>query len=380
VESFSEDQRDLRAMLRGFLADKLPSAAVREAIEDPAHGSDHLVRALAVDLELAGLSVPTRYGGTGGTAVEMAILFEELGATLLPGPFFSTVALVGSVLLSTEHEAARECFLPQLAQGELRAALGGSSPDGLGLTAPIGSAERDGSGWTVSGTARAVLDGAGAHLLVVLAASEHGPLLLSVATDQRGVRVEPLTTLDLTRPMATVELDHAWGAVVAAPGDGLATLRRGLELARIALTAEQVGGAQRCLDTTVNYLGLRHQFGRAIGSFQAVKHKAADMLIRVELARSTAYYAASAVAKGAIEADMLMASSIASAYCSDAYLRVATEAIQLHGGIGFTWEHDAHLHYRRARADQLLLGAPRWHRDRIAALVADGVDGSERVA
>lgn len=375
--ALSAQQRDLRSMLRDVLGDNARSADVRAAIDDPQ--GDRFTPLLAVQLELAGIAVPTRFGGSGGSAVELAVLFEELGAALVPGPFFSTVGLAGSVLLSTEEGAVRNRLLQQLASGELRAALAWRSPAAGDLLTPIGPASRDGSSWRVSGRAEAVVDGADADLLLVLADSDEGPVLLAVAGRQEGSRATPLTTLDLTRPMASVWLADVQAELIAPPGSAAAALSRGLDLARVALAAEQVGGAQRCLAATVDYVRLRHQFGRPVGSFQAVKHKAADMLVQVELARSAAYYAASRLTQDPPPREVSMVVSVASAYCSDAYLNVAAASIQLHGGIGFTWEHDGHLHYRRARADQLLLGTPQWHRDRLADLIRSTMD-KEHVA
>ena len=344
--SMASDLDELRHVWRRALSERVPSARLRAALR----GDAELWELRASARAAHGLRVPESQGGSEATALEQTVLLEEAGRVLLPGPFFATVVLAGSLLL-----AAESGLLPALADGTLRAGFAWSAADQADT--PLGPAEQGADGWTVSGEARGVLDGAEADVLLVLG---DGPVLLAVARDQRGVTCEPLVTLDLTRPAATVRLDQARGSLVS---DDPTVVRRGLQHARLGLAAEQVGGAQRCLDLAVQHALLREQFGRRIGSFQAVKHKLADMAVRVELARSAVWFAAR-------EPEDARWTLAAAALCSETYLRVATDCIQVHGGIGFTWEHDAHLHYRRARADHAMLGTPRQHRRALAELIA----------
>jgi alkylation response protein AidB-like acyl-CoA dehydrogenase len=348
--ALTPEQADLQAMLRRAFEDKLPSSRLRAALS----GDPELWDLTSRLLGLHGLAVAEEHGGSSASAVEQLLLFEEAGRALVPGPFFSTVALAGGLLLA----AGASTWLPALADGSLRAAFAWCTSDLP--SEPIGVAEQGADGWVVSGTATAVLDGAEADLLVVVA---EGPVLLAVTRDQATVTSEPLVTLDLTRPAATVRFDRAAGVLLAGPASAASVLRAGLRHAQLALAAEQVGGAQWCLDASVAHALVREQFGRPIGSFQAVKHKLADMHVRVELARSLAWYAA-------WHPDDDGWSAAAVSGCSEAYLKVAADAIQVHGGIGFTWEHDAHLHYRRARADHAMLGSPRQARARLAEVIA----------
>ena len=365
--AFDQDQLDLRSTLKAFLTTNAPSAVIRQSLDTGADPGG-LWERLAGQLELPSVSIPIALGGAGGSAVEQAIAFEELGAALVPGRYLATVGLASSLVVACQDDAAAHQVLPGLlGPSSTGATFAWSGMDGAALTRPAATGSISGDVVTITGAARSVLDGAMAGLILVLVDTDQGPSLVALASNQEGVVTEPLHSLDLTRSMADLQFVDALGRVIGAPGRGIHIVGQGLEGCRIALCAEQVGGAQACLDLTIDYIRLRHQFGRPIGSFQAVKHKAADMLVRVELARSTAYYAAWAVAQG--WADAALWTSIASSYCSEAYLKVATDTIQLHGGIGFTWEHDAHLHFRRAKADHALLGSPRWHRDRVATMI-----------
>ena len=347
----TDDQRELQAVLKRAFDDKLTSGRLRASLTS----DDELWDLTAHQLAMHGLVVPEQHGGSGASAAEQLVLLEQAAAAVVPGPFFATVVLAGSMLVEADSAA----HLPALADGSLRSAFAWYTSDLP--AASVGPAEPSGDGWVVSGTATAVLDGADAELLVVVA---EGPVLLAVRRPTDRVVAEPLTTLDLTRPAATLTFDRAPAELLAGPDTAAFVVRRGVQRATLALAAEQVGGAQRCLDMAVAYAGMREQFGRPIGSFQAVKHKLADMLVRVELARSLATYAT------AHDDDRWTAA--AAALCSETYLSVATDTIQVHGGIGFTWEHDAHLHYRRARADHAMLGTPRQHREALAGLLTEG--------
>ena len=355
------EQEELRRTVRRLLTERCGSAHVRAALEQPDRQDPQLHALMAEQLGLHGLAVPEAHGGAGYGLVEQAIVFEELGRACAPGSFFATVGLAGSLLLATPHEPARERLLPDLAAGAVRLTWAWAEPGTP--DAPVGTAEQAGSTWRVTGRARRVLDGAVADVLLVHGESADGPVLLSVPRDQEGVVTTPLRTLDLTRTAADVVLADAVAELVAPAEVAGGVLRRGLATARVLLCAEQVGGTQRCLDETVAYAKVRHQFGRAIGSFQAVKHRLADMLVRAELARSAAYYAAWTATEDGPD---VLWTATASAFCSEAFLACATDSIQAHGGIGFTWEHDAHLLYRRARSDHGLLGTPTQHRALLA--------------
>src|ERR1700722_17890972 len=340
---------------------------------EPGSGYDPQVwKQLADQLGLQGLAIPEEFGGTGATAVELGIAFEELGRALLCAPFFATVGLAAQALLAAGDDRAKREYLPRIADGSLLATVAVTEPDGRrDLPAVRTSAVADGPPpaapapvpCVLDGTKVFVVDGHVAQLLLVVARTDDGLGLFAVDAAAAGVVRSLLPTLDMTRKLARVELSGVPGQLVSGPGDATAALSRALDLALVALTAAQVGGAQRCLDMAVDYAKIRMQFGRPIGSFQAIKHKCAEMLIEVESAKSAAYHAA-----GSAPDELSVAAAIAKAYCSEAYFHVAAETIQVHGGIGFTWEHDAHLYFRRAKSSQLLFGDEHYHRERFAAL------------
>jgi alkylation response protein AidB-like acyl-CoA dehydrogenase len=319
--------------------------------------------------------VPERYGGVGLGAVELTALMERMGEHLLCAPFFSTLCLAAQAILLGGSEAQKRAQLPGIAAGRLSAALAYAERDCVQELDALETRfeSEPGGGFRISGTKRYVVDGHSADLLVVAARragtqGEQGLDLFLVSPTLPGVRRRPLPGMDLTRRLAEISLDGVrvpeQALLGEAPGRGAAVLRETLDRAAIALAAEQVGGAQRCLDLSVDYAKQRVQFGRPIGSFQAIKHLCADMLLLVESARSAAYSAACVAAEGS--EGLAVAASLASAYCGDAYFRCAGDAIQIHGGVGFTWEYDPHLHFKRARASQSLLGDPAWHRERVA--------------
>ena len=374
--AFSSEQEEFRQSLRRFLADKSPAAEVRRLMETDAGYDPQVWKQLAAQLGLQGLAIPEEFGGTGATPVELGIAFEEMGRALLCAPFFSTVGLAAQALLAAGDDQANREYLPRIADGSLLATVAVTEPDGCwDLAAVRTSAAADsaapgvprGSAATAAfrldGTKMFVVDGHVAQLLLVVARSDDGLGLFAVDASDAGVVRTLLPTLDMTRKLARVELNGVPARLVSGPGDATAALSRALDLALVALTAEQAGGAQRCLDMAVDYAKIRMQFGRPIGSFQAIKHKCAEMLIEVESAKSAAYHAAGSTAD-----ELGVAAAIAKAYCSEAYFHVAAETIQVHGGIGFTWEHDAHLYFRRAKSSQLMLGDEHYHRERFAVL------------
>ncbi|MEV1025171.1 acyl-CoA dehydrogenase family protein [Streptomyces sp. NPDC050264] len=360
------DQEELRGLVRRFLDDKAPVSEARRLSSDTA-GYDRTVwHRLTTELGLTGITVPEQYGGAGMGTEELGVVLEEMGRTLYSGPYFATTALACPALLQCGDETARERWLPSLVSGGLTATLGTAEPTAGWDAPPATRAVADGDAWRLTGVKAYVPDGHTTDLLLVNALCPEGVGLFAVSADASHLTRTELDTLDFTRPMARIELDGT-PCVRVSPGDaseGLASVR---DLARAALAAEQAGGAAACLDMAVDYARTREQFGRPIGSFQAVKHKCADMLVRVECARSAARYACSAVGRPGREASA--AAAVARAYCSEAYTHAAKENLQIHGGIGFTWEHDAHLFLRRAKTDELLFSSPREERARLAVLV-----------
>jgi alkylation response protein AidB-like acyl-CoA dehydrogenase len=291
-----------------------------------------------------------------------------MGRALLSGPFFASIALAANALLESGDDGAKKEYLPGIASGETIATLaiseehGGWDQDAIAL-----SATGSGATWNLSGTKRYVPDAHVANLLIVAARSGDGVSLFAVDPAASGVNVEVELTMDQTRKLARITFDNTPARLIGTAGAAWDGLRRALRLAAIALACEQVGGAQHMLDLTVEYAKQRYQFGRPIGSFQAIKHKIADMLVDVESAKSAAYAARRAAADSSD--DLERAASVAKAFCSEAYYRTAAEAIQLHGGIGFTWEHQAHLYFKRAKSSEFFLGSPGFHREQIGLAI-----------
>jgi alkylation response protein AidB-like acyl-CoA dehydrogenase len=363
--AFSEEQEELRKSVRRFLDDKSPSTEVRRLMETT-EGYDAAVWSqMAEQLGLQGLAIPEEYGGSGFTYVELVVVLEEMGKSLLCAPYFSTVALAANALLTSGDDSAKKELLPGIAGGETIATLaitednGRWDLDGIQLEATKG-----GDGYTLNGHKMFVIDGHTANLIIVAARTGAGVTLFAVDGDASGLTRTPLQTMDQTRKQARLEFANTPARLIGEDGGASAGLGKTLDLAAVALAAEQVGGAQKCLDMAVEYAKVRVQFGRPIGSFQAIKHKCADMLLEVESAKSAAYYAGWAAAEDNDELPVV--ASLAKAYCSDAYFHAAAENIQIHGGIGFTWEHDAHLYFKRAKSSELLLGDPTYHRELLA--------------
>jgi alkylation response protein AidB-like acyl-CoA dehydrogenase len=364
--SFADDQEELRRTTRRVL-DGHDCVGFARALGATGPGHDAaLWKKLGGDLGLAGLVVPEACGGAGLGWVELVGVMEELGRSLASVPLLSTVLATSAILAGAQDDDDDEqqhALLAPIAQGGT-AALGY-------LDARPTSARRDGTDAILSGAKRHVIDGHSADLLIVSAREADGSIALyAIAPDAAGVSRARLPTMDASRALADIELDDVRVPLTSRLGRAGA-LDHALALGSIALAAEQVGGAQRCLDLSVEYAKVRTQFGRPIGSFQAIQHKCADQFVLVESARSAAYYAGWAAAQppGTLEAgdDVATLAAIAKAYCSDAFYACAAETIQIHGGIGFTWEHDAHLYFKRARASRDLLGSPAQHRERLAA-------------
>ncbi|GAB2866975.1 acyl-CoA dehydrogenase family protein [Actinocorallia aurea] len=355
----TDEQLELAAVVRRMLADHAPDAVVRGLMEGPTGHAPALWARMA-DLGLQGLAVPEEHGGAGCGFAELAVVLEELGRRLLPSPFLPSAVLAVQALLAAGDTAANAAYLPGIADGSLIATV--ALPMGDGRTDGIAAESGGEGGVLLTGTADLVLEAQVADLVLVAA----GPSLHAVRTDAPGVAVTPLPTLDQTRRLARVDLDRAPAAPVGAEGDAARVLARVLDLAEIALSAEALGGARHCLDSSVAYAKVRHQFGKPIGSFQAIKHKCADLLMAVESARSAVAHAAG-TADAADPGELAVTASLTKAHTADAYFTAAAEMIQIHGGLGFTWEHDAHLHFKRAKSTQLLFATPTAHRARLAA-------------
>ena len=371
----STEQRELRESVRRFLTERAPLTSVRELMET-ADGTDPGVwRQASAQLGLPGIAVPEEYGGAGFSFAEQAIVLEELGAALFTGPYLASAVLAATALLASDDTEAKKDLLPGIAAGETVATLaftedGGSwDPASIRLAATK-TAE---NGWRLDGHKSFVLDGHAADLILAVAAPEtdtetDGQLsLFAVSSATYGLTRRALPTLDQTRKLARLAFDHTPARLIGKKGAARAVLDHTLDVAAVALAAEQLGGAQRALDMAVAYAKVRQQFGRPIGSFQAIKHRCADLLLEVESLRSAVGYAAAAVAAGSAEVPVL--ASLLKAYASEVYSRVAGENIQIHGGIGFTWEHDAHLYLKRAKASELFLGDASYHRERLATRI-----------
>jgi len=363
--TFTEEQDEFRTSVRRFLEQKSSSADVRRLMETDEGYDPAVWQQMAGQLGLQGLALPEEYGGSGYGFIEQIAVLEEMGRALLCAPYFSSVVLAGTAVVQSGDDAANMDLLPGIADGSAIATLAWvENPAEWGTGSLSTTAKRAGGGYTIDGTKTLVLDGHTASLILVVARAGGGPSLFAVDASASGLTRRKLETLDLTRKVAALEFAATPARLISDEGAAAGILERTLRLAAVALAAEQVGAAQKCLDMSVEYAKLRVQFGRPIGSFQAIKHKCADMLLEVESARSAAYYAAWAAADGSDELPLL--ASLAKAYCSDAFANAATESIQIHGGIGFTWEHDAHLYYRRAKSAEQFLGSPAEHRDLLA--------------
>ena len=356
--TLTAEQQELSRTVAGFLDKQSPEAEVRRLMAAGAAADPAVWRQLSEQLGLPGLVIPERYGGGGFGFRDFALVAEQVGAALLVCPLLTTVTAAAALLIGDND--VREAWLPALASGEKIATLAFAEESGDWAAAAVAARAVDS---TLTGTKMYVVDGQFADAFVVSARNDAGVALYVVDATAPGVTVTALDTLDMTRAQARVEFSSAPAAFVA---DGEA-LDRVLAIAGTLLAAEQVGGAQRCLDMAVEYAKVRVQFGRPIGSFQAIKHKCADMLLDVESARSAAYYAA-AVLDDPAESPYI-AAALAQAHCSAAYTRVAGENIQIHGGIGFTWEHPAQLYFKRAKSSELLYGDASWQRARLAELV-----------
>ncbi|MFE9972183.1 acyl-CoA dehydrogenase family protein [Streptomyces hirsutus] len=347
----TEEQEELRSAVRSLLT-RHEGAAAWEP--------------LAEQIGAAGLAVPEEYGGAGGGARDVHVLMEELGRSLSPLPLLGSAVLTAGALLASGDKEACGRLLPPLAEGRSVGTLAwaeGGSWEAAAVRAE--AVPGPGGAWLLTGAKEYVLDWPGVDVLLVAARTAAGVSLFEVPVDAAGARREPVVTMDGTRSQARWVLDGSEGRLIGVDGDGERTLAHVRDLACAALAAEQVGAAERCLELTVAYARERVQFGRSIGSFQAVKHRLADAYVLVESARSAALGAAFAADED--PAALERAAAVAKSVCSEAFSAVAGETIQLHGGIGITWEHDAHRYFKRAHGAGELFGAPAAHRARLAA-------------
>ncbi|HEV2861730.1 MAG TPA: acyl-CoA dehydrogenase family protein [Pyrinomonadaceae bacterium] len=368
----SKPQKLLKETARALLARECGPGRVRELMETETAHDEGLWRALA-EQGWTGLTVPEEQGGLGLGLVEMAAVAEEMGRACLPGAFLSTL-LAAALFERAGSAQQRAKFLEPIAAGEMKASVAlleeGASWD---VDAVKLTATRGGGRFKVTGRKLFVADAGVADVLVCVARDGEGFALLPFERGAEGVKVRATPSMDATRKLYEVSFENASLAeadALGADGDARGALRAALEVATAVLCAEMVGGMQWVLDTTVEYAKTRQQFGRPVGSFQAVQHMCADMLLMTESARSAAYYAAWALTENDPSASTAV--SVAKAYCSDAFREVANRGVQVHGGIGFTWEHDLQLYYKRSKSSETLFGDATFHRERIARSVVDG--------
>jgi len=362
--SFSDEQQAFRDMLRRFLEQTSPTKEVRRLMETQTGYDPAVWLRLSNELGLPGLHIPERFGGQGFGAVELGIVAEEMGRVLLCAPFLSSAVLGTFALLNCATETQCEELLPDLAAGRKRITLAVAERSGSWQAVDVTtSVRRVDGGVKLSGEKWFVLDGASADQLIVAARDDGAVGLYLVDGDAAGLNRILLDTLDPTRKQARLTFDNVSARRLGSSEDATVALDRTIDQATIVLASEMVGGADQLVRSAVEYAQMRMQFGRVVGSFQAIKHKCADLLLEVELAKSAAYYAAEALAGN--DPDVPALASLAKAAASDAYLRAAADCIQIHGGIGFTWENDTHLYFKRAKSSEMMLGSPVYHRERM---------------
>jgi alkylation response protein AidB-like acyl-CoA dehydrogenase len=384
---FTEEQEMIRATAEAFLAEVSTPAAVRSAMVTETGYDPELWQRICADMCWQAMHIPEAYGGLGLGYVELVATLEQMGRYLLCSPFYATVCLAANALLVAGSDEQKAEYLPQLAAGATGtlAYTGSSGRWDASAVDAVWVPEDD--GYRIRGSYRYVPDGHTAQLLVLAARAagsvgEAGISLFVIPAGTAGIRRQWLPTMDQTRRQAQLVLDDVFvpaAALMGEPASAWPALAKIVDLATVAIAADQVGGAQQALDLTLAYLKERVQFGRVIASYQAVKHKAADMMVRAEAGRSAAYYAAciadEALAGGPLGRELAEAASIAKAYCSDAYFFNAGCGIQLHGGVGFTAEYDIQLYFKRAKSTETFLGNGAWHRERLARRLLDGADG-----
>ncbi|MFI7099077.1 acyl-CoA dehydrogenase family protein [Streptomyces sp. NPDC050161] len=364
---YSETEDDLRAAVRALLADRCDPAVVLDGLEAATGYDAGLWRALGTDIGTAGLLVPEAFGGAGASAREAAVVLEEVGRSVAPVPYLTGAVIAVTALLGCDGELPDVAgLLTRIADGRTVAVLALPLPTAPGTAYPQ-RVRADAQG-ALSGRITSVADAAAAEVLLVPADGPEGPALYAVDATADGVRHDPVTPLDLTRPLGHLTFGGAVGRPLATGERARAAVGRALLTGAGLLASEQLGVAEWCLAETVRYTAERKQFGRAVGSFQALKHRLAALWLDVASARAAARNAADALAADSPDAPVAVA--VAQAYCAPVAVRAAEECIQLHGGIGMTWEHPAHLFLKRAKSDEIALGAPGRHRETLADLVA----------
>jgi alkylation response protein AidB-like acyl-CoA dehydrogenase len=386
--AFTEEQEMIRETAASFLAEVSDSAAIRRAMATEQGYEPELWERLCGEMYWQAIHLPESCGGMGLGYVELVATMEQMGRYLLCSPFFSTVCMAANALLVAGSDEQQAQWLGQLCEGKLTASLacsgavGGASSrwDAEAITATW---RPDGDGYVLAGDYRYVIDGHTAQLLVVAARAEgttgqDGISLFLLPANTPGVERQWLPTMDQARKQAAIQMSQVSlgaEALLGESGKGWPALSKVIDLATIALAAEQVGGCQQLLDMTIEYTSERVQFNRTIASYQAVKHKAADMMLKTEVARSAIYYAAcvaqEALEGGPLAGELSEAASVAKSYCSEAYFSIAGDALQLFGGVGFTWEYDVHLYFKRAKSSEHLLGNAAIHRERLASILLD---------
>ena len=366
--TLTPEQSDLRDAVADLMAKRFPETEVRRLMADESGHDPALWSALA-GMGLLGLVIPEEFGGSGAGATELAVVAEQLGCALFCGPYLSTAVLTPYLLLTLGDTAESAGVLPRIAAGEAIATVafaeqqaGSARP----VQHPATVAESATDGWLLTGEKTYVLDAQSADRFYVQAETGSSTSFFLVQRDAPGLTVSPLTTVDQTRRQGRVTLKNTPGRLIGTLGSAAEALIQALDRAAVALVAEQAGGAMRAMRMATDYARTRYQFGRAIGSFQAVKHLCVDMLLEAESTVSAARHVAAAFDANSPDRDADLA--LAQAYCSDAFVSVAASTIQVHGGIGFTWEHPAHLYLRRARTDAQIFGDPAWHRERYIRL------------
>ena len=367
--SFTDEQAEFRNVLRRFLEDKSPATEVRRLMETDIGSDPDVWRQLSQDLGLTGIHIPEAYGGQGFGISELAIAVEEMGRSLLCAPFFASTVLAATAILKAGTEAQKKALLPGIAAGDTIATLALAEASGEWTSESIAmTATQQGDRYRLNGTKSFVLDGHTAGLLVVAARSKgsagrNGVSLYTVSGDAAGLDRALLKSADPTRKIARITFADVEAELLGTEGAAADAIDDTLDVAAICLANEMAGGADRLLEDAIEYAKMRVQFGRAIASFQSLKHKAADMLLDVELVKSAAYYAAAAVDEG--DDDVPAVASLAKAAAADAYMQTAMHAVQIHGGIGFTWDNDTHLWFKRAKSSEVLLGDSAYHRERL---------------
>jgi alkylation response protein AidB-like acyl-CoA dehydrogenase len=362
--SFSSEQDAFRESLRRYLAERSPTKEVRRLMETDTGWERDGWRRMNAEMGFAALRIPEAYGGQGFGFAEQCILLEEMGRVLLCAPYFATAVLAAPAILHAGTEAQKAALLPGIASGEVVATLASAEDSGRwDAEATTLAARREGDAWVLDGHKSFVVDGHSADLIVVLGRTAAGLSLFTVAGDAPGLERRGLGVLDPTRKLARLVFRGVRAALLGEEGAAAGPFGRTMVEAAVCLANEMVGGADRLREDALAYAMMRMQFGRPIAGFQSMKHKQADMLLEVELAKSAAYFAAAALDDG--DADIAATASLAKAAASEAYVQTAIHAVQIHGGIGFTWDNDTHLWFKRAKASEALLGDAHLHRERM---------------